>query len=286
MPCIPLASRPSPTFGCCSCSTTTAATRWSSQRRSLRGSVGRPPAFLAVARRIDPIRSGSRSCRWRGCLPSSPARSPPLGGCDRHLHPGRCCQSTPPAPLARRPPLPPRPLQLESVEGDVLHLRGGDLIDGTPILDVKPYLPYADAPPPAETRCPDYVNPASAGRQPVAALHRTPADPARTPRAPLALLAAPCSPRAARCSHTALSCCVRAPDATRRLTASSPHCLITSPPHHLTASSPHHLTASSPHCLIASSPHRLIAASPGRLVTASVVASTPILERSQASSSA
>ena len=46
----------------------------------------------------------------------------------------------------------------------MLHLRGGDLIDGTPILDVKPYLPYADAPPAAETRCPDYVNPASAGR--------------------------------------------------------------------------------------------------------------------------
>ena len=29
----------------------------------------------------------------------------------------------------------------------ILHVRGGDLMDGTPIFDVKPYLPYADAVP-------------------------------------------------------------------------------------------------------------------------------------------
>lgn len=29
----------------------------------------------------------------------------------------------------------------------VLHVRGGDLMDGTPVFDVKPYLPYADAVP-------------------------------------------------------------------------------------------------------------------------------------------
>ena len=28
-----------------------------------------------------------------------------------------------------------------------LHIRGGDLLDGTPVLDLKPYLPYADAVP-------------------------------------------------------------------------------------------------------------------------------------------
>ena len=28
--------------------------------------------------------------------------------------------------------------------GDTLHLTGADLIDGTPVLDVKPYLPYSD----------------------------------------------------------------------------------------------------------------------------------------------
>ena len=32
-----------------------------------------------------------------------------------------------------------------SVEGRTLHIRGLDLIDGTPVLDVKPYVPYCDA---------------------------------------------------------------------------------------------------------------------------------------------
>jgi tRNA-Thr(GGU) m(6)t(6)A37 methyltransferase TsaA len=31
----------------------------------------------------------------------------------------------------------------------VLHLRGADLIDGTPVLDIKPYVPYADSLPDA-----------------------------------------------------------------------------------------------------------------------------------------
>ena len=34
-------------------------------------------------------------------------------------------------------------------EGPVLVVRGADLMDGTPILDVKPYLPYADSRPEA-----------------------------------------------------------------------------------------------------------------------------------------
>lgn len=45
-------------------------------------------------------------------------------------------------------------LRLESVElhptlGPVLHVAGADLMDGTPIFDIKPYLPYADAHPEA-----------------------------------------------------------------------------------------------------------------------------------------
>jgi tRNA-Thr(GGU) m(6)t(6)A37 methyltransferase TsaA len=43
--------------------------------------------------------------------------------------------------------------RLEAVEqtagGTVLRLRGVDLLDGTPVVDVKPYLPYADALPEA-----------------------------------------------------------------------------------------------------------------------------------------
>lgn len=35
--------------------------------------------------------------------------------------------------------------RLVKVEGDTLHLAGVDLVDGTPILDVKPYIPESDA---------------------------------------------------------------------------------------------------------------------------------------------
>jgi tRNA-Thr(GGU) m(6)t(6)A37 methyltransferase TsaA len=51
-------------------------------------------------------------------------------------------------------------VRLERVEAGRLHLSGIDLLDGTPVLDIKPYVPYADivsearnaiadAPPPA-----------------------------------------------------------------------------------------------------------------------------------------
>jgi tRNA-Thr(GGU) m(6)t(6)A37 methyltransferase TsaA len=36
-------------------------------------------------------------------------------------------------------------LQLLRVQGREIHVRGLDLLDGTPVLDVKPYVPYADA---------------------------------------------------------------------------------------------------------------------------------------------
>lgn len=60
--------------------------------------------------------------------------------------------------FATRSPFRPNPIglscvQLESVEwtsdGPVLHVAGGDLLDGTPILDIKPYLPHIDAIPDA-----------------------------------------------------------------------------------------------------------------------------------------
>jgi tRNA-Thr(GGU) m(6)t(6)A37 methyltransferase TsaA len=36
-------------------------------------------------------------------------------------------------------------VELVGIEGRTLHLRGVDLLDGTPVLDIKPYVPYADA---------------------------------------------------------------------------------------------------------------------------------------------
>lgn len=52
--------------------------------------------------------------------------------------------------LAIRSPHRPNAIGLSAVElvmvaGRTLHLRGVDLLDGTPVLDVKPYVPYADA---------------------------------------------------------------------------------------------------------------------------------------------
>ncbi len=36
-------------------------------------------------------------------------------------------------------------LELVKIDGAVLHVRGIDLLDQTPVLDLKPYVPYADA---------------------------------------------------------------------------------------------------------------------------------------------
>jgi tRNA (adenine37-N6)-methyltransferase len=54
--------------------------------------------------------------------------------------------------LATRSPHRPNPLglsvlRLERVDGLHLHVRDVDLLDGTPVLDIKPYVPYTDAHP-------------------------------------------------------------------------------------------------------------------------------------------
>ena len=60
--------------------------------------------------------------------------------------------------FATRSPFRPNPIALSCVklegieqtaEGPVLRVRGADLVDGTPILDIKPYIPYADCHPDA-----------------------------------------------------------------------------------------------------------------------------------------
>lgn len=40
-------------------------------------------------------------------------------------------------------------VRLLSVEGSVLHVDGLDLLDETPVIDIKPYLPFVDAHPTA-----------------------------------------------------------------------------------------------------------------------------------------
>lgn len=60
--------------------------------------------------------------------------------------------------FATRSPFRPNPVGLSCVkligltqttEGPVLETEGADLVDGTPILDIKPYLPYCDSYPKA-----------------------------------------------------------------------------------------------------------------------------------------
>ena len=66
--------------------------------------------------------------------------------------------------FATRSPDRPNPIglsavQLVRVEGLVLHVRGVDLLDGTPILDIKPYIPYADAFPESRAGWIDEISP-------------------------------------------------------------------------------------------------------------------------------
>lgn len=61
--------------------------------------------------------------------------------------------------FATRSPFRPNPIGLSSVrlehiewntpDGPILHIAGADLMDGTPIFDIKPYIPYADSHPEA-----------------------------------------------------------------------------------------------------------------------------------------
>jgi tRNA-Thr(GGU) m(6)t(6)A37 methyltransferase TsaA len=53
-------------------------------------------------------------------------------------------------------------LRLERIEGLTLHLRDLDLVDGTPVLDIKPYVPYTDAHPQARSGWLDGAAPARA----------------------------------------------------------------------------------------------------------------------------
>lgn len=58
--------------------------------------------------------------------------------------------------FASRSPHRPSPIglslaKLDKIEGSTLHLSGIDLVDGTPILDIKPYVPASDCLPKARS---------------------------------------------------------------------------------------------------------------------------------------
>ena len=99
----------------------------------LRGRVIFEPKY----RNPDAVREG-----W------SPTVRPPRLGGNRRM-----------GVFATRSPFRPNALGLSSVRldrveldpalGPVLHVSGADLMDGTPIFDIKPYLPYTDSHPQA-----------------------------------------------------------------------------------------------------------------------------------------
>lgn len=69
--------------------------------------------------------------------------------------------------FATRSPFRPNPIGLSSVridhidydapEAPVIHVLGADLMDGTPIYDIKPYIPYTDAHPEARGGFTDFT---------------------------------------------------------------------------------------------------------------------------------
>lgn len=70
--------------------------------------------------------------------------------------------------FATRSPHRPNPIGLSAVrllgvDGLTLHVSGVDILDGTPVIDVKPYVPYADAYPRART---GWLQPAGDDRVP------------------------------------------------------------------------------------------------------------------------
>ena len=74
-----------------------------------------------------------------------PKVRPPLGGTDKRI-----------GVFATRSPHRPNPIgitcaKLESIQGLTLNVSEIDLLDGTPVLDIKPYIPMADSFPDAAT---------------------------------------------------------------------------------------------------------------------------------------
>ena len=78
------------------------------------------------------------------------ANRPAKGEWQPTVRPPRLGGNTALGVWATRSPFRPNPLglscvKLEAIEGMELLVSGADLMDGTPIYDIKPYVPYADA---------------------------------------------------------------------------------------------------------------------------------------------
>lgn len=90
--------------------------------------------------------------------------------------------------LATRSPHRPNPIglsvvRLDRIDGLTLHIRDTDMLDGTPVLDIKPYVPYADSVPDATVGWLHGPEDAPAGEGPPSA---TSAGEQRAPKDPIA----------------------------------------------------------------------------------------------------
>ncbi len=109
---------------------------------ALRGLEGFSHLWLIWGFSANRQNADRQNARWQPTV-----RPPRLGG-NRHM-----------GVFATRSPFRPNPLGLSCVEvesiepdtpdGPVINVRGADLMDGTPIFDIKPYIKYADSRPDA-----------------------------------------------------------------------------------------------------------------------------------------
>ena len=117
------------------------------------GVVEQLPGYIAFSkeyRSVDAIRGLEGFdylwLRWECSKSSSLTVRPPRLGGNKHL-----------GVFATRSPFRPNPLGLSSVrieridydcaDAPVIHVCGADLMDGTAIYDIKPYIPYTDSHP-------------------------------------------------------------------------------------------------------------------------------------------
>lgn len=112
------------------------------QQPNINEGQAQPSVTGPQAASAHPVSECTRTAnRW-----SPTVRPPRLGGAARV------------GVFATRSPFRPNPLGLTCVKldrveltaaGPVIHVRGADLRDGTPIFDIKPYIPFADCHPDA-----------------------------------------------------------------------------------------------------------------------------------------
>ncbi|WP_418950847.1 TrmO family methyltransferase domain-containing protein [Senegalimassilia anaerobia] len=103
--------------------------------------AGARAAAAAGERALAPVAAAPKPARW-----SPTVRPPRLGGAERV------------GVFATRSPFRPNLIGLTCVKldrveltdaGPIIHVLGADLRDGTPIYDIKPYIPFADGHPDA-----------------------------------------------------------------------------------------------------------------------------------------